>query len=645
MKIFHNNGLKWLGLLLFISIPLISLFLVERQVNPLENAFKSTSGDFQYMDNDGVWRDYDPVLFEGVKVTGTYWFKTVLPENRWRDPYMYLRFVPNAEIYLDNELIYTFSPPFEYWEHPHLIKLPDDFSSQTLMIRIDFDRQWMYPGLIIIDSPLNIIIHQLLQSDDRLLLGFVSLLVGIGGFILYIGRRQPSYLYFSLFALYIVQLCLSRSWNLLGLLTSSPAFPYFQDVILPIGGYFFWRFYEHLFGKNASRIGYWVAHVTLVIFVLWLVMSLFFPSFYSYEMSVLLQNIIIPALIIIILISALQAYRNRRDTETFWLMAGVVTFGLAVLMYFLLPYIAWVTDSIVPQWFRFSIIYNILFEGDRFLHGLFILLFSMGMVLNANIRSVYQKLQKTAKELTQLSNSLERLVQERTKELEQTNRNLRSSMQKTAEALAEIAVLEDRNRIAQDMHDRTGHALTAALIQIEAAKRLMKKDVGLALEKLEATRESVASGLDSIRETVRMMKHDYEERSLVLSIQKLIQETETAVGVQIIYDPQPLPELDPITKKTLYLALQEGLTNGIRHGNATQFDFSLKVEGDIINFQLANNGEVYNGQEFGFGLNSMRERIERLNGTMHLEATDLHPCVLRITLPIESNDDEKEGTQ
>src|SRR5690606_5432907 len=111
-------------------------------------------------------------------------------------------------------------------------------------------------------------------------------------------------------------------------------------------------------------------------------------------------------------------------------------------------------------------------------------------------------------------------------------------------------------------------------------------------------------------ETVRMMKLDYEERALVPSIQKLIQETEHAMGIQVIYDPRPLPELNSIVKKTLYLALQEGLTNGIRHGKATRFEFSLEAADHNVYFQLANNGEPYCGQEFGFGLNTMRERIE-----------------------------------
>lgn len=639
MNIFHSRAMKWLGICLLTFIPLVIFYALGQQIRPLEHAHTSTSTDFQYKSGDGEWQDYDPAL-ERTIVSGTYWFQTVLPENRWRDPHMYLVFVPNAEVYLGNERIYAFSPRFDYIEHPHLIRLPDDFAGQTLTIRIDFDRHNMYPGLYMIDSPLQFVIAFFLQSDYRLLLGFISLLVGIAGFMIYIGRRQAGYLHFSLFALYIAQLCAARSWFLLGLLAPSPAFAYFQDVFLPIGAYFFLRFYEHLFGTSTFRFFRWLPRVMIAMFVVELAASLLLPSLYRNELSFLIQNMLAPGTIVVILMLTFHTYRKQRDPESFWLMTGIVTFCLTTFIYFLLPYIYWISDHA-----RSLIIFKILYAGDRFLHGIFILLFCMSMVLNARIRSVYQQARQTAKELKELSNSLEQLVQERTKELEQTNQNLRSSMQKTAEALAEIAVLEDRNRIAQDMHDRTGHALTAALIQIEAAKLLMTKDVNMAKAKLEATRESVASGLESIRETVRMMKLDYEERSLVLSIQKLIQETETAVGVQIYYDPQPLPDLDPILKKTLYHALQEGVTNGIRHGKAARFDLSLKAEDNMISFQLSNNGEAYANQEFGFGLNAMRERVERLHGTLQLESNDQHVCVLRITLPLESNDDEKEGAR
>lgn len=640
MHLFRGHGWKWTVLCLLFLLPLITLYVLEQQVNPLQHAFQSVSNQIQFTGQDGQWREFDPAEYGNSRVTGTYRFRMDLPENRWRDPYLYLVYVPNAEIFLEDRLIHAFKPRYEYREHPHLIRLPDDFSGQTLMIEIDFRHQYMYPGVMMIDSPLNLLAKMALQSGYRLVLGLITLLTAIAGFVIYARRRHASYLFFSLFALYIAQLCVARSWFLFGLLTDTPTFAYMQDVFLALGGYFFLRFHESVFGSGPWQIHRRLALGMLVMVGLLLVTALFFPSFHLQYMASLMQNVVAPLVMLIILVSAIHTYWHKPEAESFWFMAGFVTVGLSTLFYFLQPAI-YLLDRVTPAWFSLTVILKVMYGGDRFLHGIFILLFCMGMTLSERIRGIYLKAQSTAEALAQLSGSLEQLVQERTKELEQTNQNLRASMQETAEALAEMAVLEDRNRIAQDMHDRAGHSLTAALIQIEAAKMLATKDTDLALQKLDATRESVASGLDSIRETVRMMKLDYEERSLVPSLQKLIQETQNATGVRVIYDPKPLPDLNTILKKTIYLALQEGLTNGIKHGKAARFSFSLKIVKDTLHFQLANDGIPYANQDFGFGMNTMRERIERLNGTLHLTATDEHACVLDIVLPVEPDNAER----
>lgn len=641
MHLFRGHGWKWIGIFLLFIVPLLSLYVLEQQVTPLKNGFQTTASDFQFTTGDGHWQDFDPMKLSNTKVTGSYWFRTTLPDSQWRDPYMYLLFVPNAEIYLEDQLIYSFTPRYEHWEHPHLIKLPDDFAGQTLHIHIDFHKQTLYPGLITIDSPLNLIFKLIIQSGYRIILGIITLLTSIIGFVLYLKNKHASYLYFSLFALYIVQLCAARSWFLFGLLAPSPDFHYFQDVVFALGCYCFLKFYEALFGEGVYRIHRRLAQSMLAIFGGLLVTAWLFPAFHLNISTTIMQNGIAPLVMVTILISAIHTYWKKREVESFWFMAGFVAVGLSSLLYFLQPYIQWAAARISADWLPLSMLNKILYRGDRFLHGVFILLFCMVMIMVERIRSIYLQAQTTAEELAQLSDSLEQQVQERTRALEQTNLNLRSSMQETAEALAEVAVMEDRNRIAQDMHDRAGHSLTAALIQIEAVKMLAKKDSELALKKLEATRESVASGLESIRETVRMMRLDYEERSLIPSMQKLIQETQAAVGVQVFYDPMPLPDLDPIIKKTLYLALQEGLTNGIRHGKAMRFEFSLKSAGDVIHFQLLNNGEAYKNQEFGFGLSTMRERIERLNGTIKLTSSDTHACMLNIVIPLDSDSTER----
>lgn len=640
MQPVRGQGWKWISIVALFVLPLFAFYVLEHQLEPLRSGYQSAAADFRFADEGRQWRNYDPQEHNYARVTGTYRFQLTLPDNQWRDPYLYLLFVPNAEVYLEDRLIHAYKPRHEYWEHPHLIPLPDDFGGKTLTIHIDFHNQRLYPGLLTISSPLNLVAKVFLQSGYRIMLGFITLLAGIVGLALFARRRQASYLYFSLFALYVAQLCVARSWFLFGLLAETPVFPILQDALLALGGFLFIRFYEAMFGSGPYRIHRRLSRLMLAMFALLLVTSLFFPAFHEPYMSPVIQNVVAPFAMLSVLVSAVRMYWKQPGTETFWLMAGFVVVGVATLLYFLRPLVN-LLDTMTPAWFNLSAVGRVLYGGDRFLHGIFILLFCMGMTLSERIRGIYLKAQSTAEQLAKLSGSLEQLVQERTKKLEQTNQNLRASMQETAEALAEMAVLEDRNRIAQDMHDRAGHSLTAALIQIEAAKMLATKDTRLALQKLDATRESVASGLDSIRETVRMMKLDYEERSLVPSLQKLIQETQKATGVHILYDPSPLPDLNTIMKKTVYLALQEGLTNGIRHGKATRFLFTLKKDGDALHFQLANDGIPYTGQEFGFGLNTMIERIGQLNGTLQLTATDHHACVLDIVLPIEPDGTER----
>lgn len=337
MKIFKSHGfIRWVVICLLIFIPLATLHTIETKVMPLKDAYQSSSNDFQYKASDEEWRDYDFKKYGATKVTGTCWFKTDLPENRWRDPYLYLAFVPNAKVYLDNEQIYTFSSHFEYMEHPHLLKLPEDFSGKTLTIQIDFNRHVLYPGKIMIDSPLNFVIGLGIQSDYRLLLSIVSMLLSFAGVIIYIGRREKSYLYF-LCLLYTLRNCVRAAWFLLGLLAPSPVFAYMQDVLLPIGAYFFLQFYESLFRTGLNRLHRFLLIVLVVMFSLELITALFFSSVFLNEMSFLLQNIVMPAIVVLILLLSLRTYRKRKDAESFWFLAGFVTFGFFTLLYFLIP--------------------------------------------------------------------------------------------------------------------------------------------------------------------------------------------------------------------------------------------------------------------------------------------------------------------
>ncbi|MDI4643716.1 ATP-binding protein [Cohnella hashimotonis] len=237
-------------------------------------------------------------------------------------------------------------------------------------------------------------------------------------------------------------------------------------------------------------------------------------------------------------------------------------------------------------------------------------------------------------QLSRLTGSLERLVKERTAELEHANRQLIDSVHETAQALAEVSVLEERNRIAHDMHDQVGHTLTAAMIQIEAAKLLFDGDPQRAAGKLDVARESVREGLDEIRRTVRMLKTADEQEALLPALHSLLRRTEELTGVTIDYTIEPLPALDEALGATLYRALQEGLTNGIRHGGSRSFAFRLGASDAQLRFRLASDGRPYEAGPFGFGLTAMKERVDRHGGAFAVSANGDVGCLLAIDIPL-----------
>lgn len=224
-----------------------------------------------------------------------------------------------------------------------------------------------------------------------------------------------------------------------------------------------------------------------------------------------------------------------------------------------------------------------------------------------------------------LKNNLEAEVEERTRSLEK-------SMEITSEALAEATVYAERTRIAQEIHDIVGHTLTSTILQIEAGKRLLDKDMGSALERLKEAQDSVRHSLSEIRNSVHMLKEDkYYELEDAMHL--LISDTEKSAGVSIHAMIDPVEHLSLMHKKVIYHALQEGLTNGIKHGKSSEFSFSLSDDGASVQFRLADNGVGSSDIEMGFGLKMMRERVKQLKGEIHVDSEPDKGCLLRLNLP------------
>lgn len=240
----------------------------------------------------------------------------------------------------------------------------------------------------------------------------------------------------------------------------------------------------------------------------------------------------------------------------------------------------------------------------------------------------------------QQNNRLRSALQElsiKSRQLENAYDKLRA----TSEELEEMTILRERNRIAREIHDTMGHTLTTALLEIEAGETLYPLKPGHAMEKIGLAREQIRKGLGDIRRSVGVLKAGKEMLGFVPSLLSLIQETMQHGGIHIRHDIAITSELSPRQEKALYRALQEGLTNGLKHGSSTAFVFLLHEREGSLHFMLQDNGCGFDRLTPGFGLTAMEERIREVNGTLAVASAPDQGCCIEIQIPLKNEGVER----
>lgn len=204
-------------------------------------------------------------------------------------------------------------------------------------------------------------------------------------------------------------------------------------------------------------------------------------------------------------------------------------------------------------------------------------------------------------------------------ELQEAHRRL----QEYAERVEALAVAEERNRMAREMHDTVGHRLTVAAVQLEGAQRLIPRDPKRASDMIGTVREQVREALTELRRTVTRLRKPLEvDLPLDQALTRLARGFEEATDLHIhLALAEDLPPLSDAQRLALYRAAQEGLTNVQRHAGAQDVWLRLGWEGDTMVLQVSDNGVGISvgAAGDGFGLRGLRERAAQLGGSLALE--------------------------
>lgn len=221
--------------------------------------------------------------------------------------------------------------------------------------------------------------------------------------------------------------------------------------------------------------------------------------------------------------------------------------------------------------------------------------------------------------LTQQAEAAQSKSEALTAELEQANQQLAAY----AVQAEEMATVQERNRLAREIHDNLGHYLTVVNVQIKAAHAIMAKDPERAAAALAKAQQLTEEGLKAVRESVSALRESpLGGRSLSDAIGDLARETQ-ASGVVCALEVAGEPRgLDPRVELTLYRAAQEALTNTRKHARASRVDLVLDFsQPDTVRLCVTDNGigatEVANHDRFG--LLGLRERVRQLGGEVQID--------------------------
>lgn len=220
--------------------------------------------------------------------------------------------------------------------------------------------------------------------------------------------------------------------------------------------------------------------------------------------------------------------------------------------------------------------------------------------------------------------------------------SLYSELQQSQKQLAELARVNERNRIARDIHDSLGHHLTAVSIQLEKAKAFQKIDVNEAGKALDSAKRSATEALQDVRKSVGSLRESSLEKTSVVGSQNIgsqsievgtTQVFSLADSVQDLVNGYKEVKVDysfvgdesaftqPVLM-SLYRIVQEGLTNIRKHAKASEVKVELQLE-DVAKLLLEDNGvgfDVSERPDQHYGLQGLQERVELVGGQLSIES-------------------------
>ncbi len=233
--------------------------------------------------------------------------------------------------------------------------------------------------------------------------------------------------------------------------------------------------------------------------------------------------------------------------------------------------------------------------------------------------------------------------------------HMAEELQNLLQTRQQLATLEERNRLARDLHDSVKQQVFAISMQIGAIKHLLRRDTDATETRLHKTEKLVQQAQQELTSLIRELRPvALDGKGLIAALRELIpqwsQQTDIVANLRV-EGAQTLPLT---VEEALFRVVQEALSNAARHSKATLVQLTLTLADELVTLTIHDNGQGCDPvhlEHRGVGLLSMQERMQALGGDMRLESapgngTRVVACCTRLGIssekPLAETQVEKE---
>lgn len=208
-----------------------------------------------------------------------------------------------------------------------------------------------------------------------------------------------------------------------------------------------------------------------------------------------------------------------------------------------------------------------------------------------------------------------------------------------AEQAQHSAVLQERNRIARDIHDTLAQVLTGIVVQLQAAEDVHTTDPSDRQAHIATARQLAKQGLTEARRSVRALRSQaLKDNDLASALANLIEQIATGTGLQTVYRVRGTPSfLPPEVESNLLRIAQEALTNTLKHAEASESHTELVYEPGQVQLQVLDNGQGFDPDFLptqSYGLMGMRERTQSIGAKLTITSQPGAGTAVLVVVPL-----------